>query len=213
MFYTYLRTRIWGLGFYFPRKSQEVKHAVLVSLLSFSIRGQTENHNHRKLTNLTTWTTALSNSMKLWAMLCRATQDKWVMVEWSDRMWSTGEGNGKPLQYSCLENPMNSMKRQKDRTLKDELLRSVGTQYATGDQWRNNSRKHEETEPKQKQHPVVEVTGAGSKVWCCKEQYCLGTWNVRSMNQGKLEVVKRDGKNERRHSRNQRTKMDWNGWI
>ena len=97
-------------------------------------------------------------------MLCRATQDKWVMVEWSDRMWSTGEGNGKPLQYSCLENPMNSMKRQKDRTLKDELLRSVGTQYATGDQWRNNSRKHEETEPKQKQPPVVEVTGAGSKV-------------------------------------------------
>jgi len=74
-------------------------------------------------------------------------------------MWSTGEGNGKPLQYSCLENPMNSMKRQKDRTLKDELLRSVGAQYATGDQWRNNPRKNEETETKQKQHPVVDVTG------------------------------------------------------
>ena len=72
-----------------------------------------ENHNHRKLTNLITWTTALSNSMKLWAMPCKATQDGWVMVESSDKIWSTGEGNGKPLQYSCLENPMNSMKRQK----------------------------------------------------------------------------------------------------
>ena len=86
------------------------------------------------------------------------------MVESSDKTWSTGEGNGKPLQYSFLENPMNSMKRQKDRTLKDEPPRSVGAQYATGDQWRNNSRKNEETEPKQKQHPVVDVTGHGSKV-------------------------------------------------
>ena len=76
----------------------------------------------------------------------------------------TEEGNGKPLQYSCLENPMNSMKRQKDRTLKDELLRSIGVQYATGDQWTNNSRKNEEMEPKQKQHPIVDVTGDGSKV-------------------------------------------------
>ena len=83
-------------------------------------------------------------------MLCRATQDGWVMVEGSDRMWPTGEGNGKPLQYSCLENPMNSMKRQKDRTLKDELPRLVGAQHATGNQWRNNSRKNEETEPTQK---------------------------------------------------------------
>ena len=73
-------------------------------------------------------------------------------------MWPSGEGNSKPLQYSCLENLMNSMKRQKDRTLRDELHRSVGAQYATGDQWRNNSRKNEETEPKQKQHPVVDVT-------------------------------------------------------
>ena len=79
-------------------------------------------------------------------------------------MWCTGEGNGKPLQYSCLENPMNSMKRQKDRTLKDELPRSVGAQYATGDQWRNDSRNNEEMEQKQKQHPVVNVTGDGSKV-------------------------------------------------
>ena len=79
-------------------------------------------------------------------------------------MWSTGEGNGKPLQYSCLENPMNSMKRQKYMTLKDELPRSVGAQYAAGDQWRNNSRKNEEMESKRKQHPVVDVTGDGSKV-------------------------------------------------
>ena len=120
----------------------------------------------------------------------RATQDGQVMVESSDKMWSTGEGNGKPLRYSCLENPMNSMKRQKDRTLKDELPRSVGAQYATGDQWRNNSRKNEGVKPKQKQYPVVDVTGDRSKVRCCKEQYCIGTWNVRSMNQGKLEVVK-----------------------
>ena len=112
------------------------------------------------------------------------------MVESSDKTWSTGEGNGKPLQHSCLENPMNSMKRQNDRILKEELPRPLGAQYATGDQWRNNSRKNEETEPKQKQHPVVGMTGGGSKVRCCKEQYCLGTWNVRSMNQGKLEVVK-----------------------
>ena len=86
------------------------------------------------------------------------------MVESSDRMWSTGEGNGKPLQYSCLENPMDSMKRQKDRTLKDELLRLVGAQYATRDQWRNTSRKNEEMESKQKQHPVVDGTGDRSKV-------------------------------------------------
>ena len=99
-------------------------------------------------------------------------------MERSDRMWSTGEGKGKPLQYSCLENPMNSMKRQNDRILKQELPRSVGTQYATEDQWRNNLRKNEETKTKQKQHPVVDVTGNRSKVQCCKEQYCIGTWNV-----------------------------------
>ena len=130
--------------------------------------------------------------MKLWAMPGRATQDGWVMVKNYDKMWSTGEGNGKALQYSCLENPMKSMKMQKDRTLKDELPRSLGAQHATGDQWRNNSRKNEEREPKQKQHPVVDVTGDGSKVRCCKQQYFIGTWNVRSMNQGKLEVVKQE---------------------
>ena len=97
-------------------------------------------------------------------MPCRATQDRQVMVESSHQMWSTEEGNGKPLQYSCLENPMNSMKRQKNRTLKDELPGSEGAQYTTGDQWRNNSRKNEEMEPKQKQHPAVDVAGDGSKV-------------------------------------------------
>ena len=109
-------------------------------------------------------------------------------------MWSrsTGEGNGKPLQYSCLENPMNSMTRQKVRTLKDELPRSVGAQYATGDQWRNNFRKNKGLEPKQEQHPVVNVTADGSKIRRCKEQYCIGTWNVRSLDQGKLEVVKQE---------------------
>ena len=95
-------------------------------------------------------------------MLCRATQDGQVMVESSDKMWSPGERNGKPLQYSCLENPMNSMKRLKDRTLKDELPRLVGAQYATGDHWRNNPRKNEGMEPKQKQHLVVD--GDRSKV-------------------------------------------------
>ena len=99
-------------------------------------------------------------------MTYRATQDRWVMVESANKMWFTGEGNGKPLQYSWIENPMNSMK--------------------------SNSRKKEETEPRQKQHPVVDVTGDGSKVQCCKEQYCVGTWNVLSMNQGKLEAVKQD---------------------
>src|SRR5574337_2052758 len=125
-------------------------------------------------------------------MLCGDPQDGRVMVERSDRMWSTGKGNAKPLQYSCLENPMNSMKRQNDRTLKEKLPRSVGAQYATGDQWKNNSRKNEGMEPKQKQHPGVDVTGNGSKIQCCKEQYCIRTWNVRSINQGKLELVKQE---------------------
>ena len=121
---------------------------------------KTSQSNHTR-------TTALSNSMKL-SHARGATQDEQVMVERSDRMWSTGEGNGKPLQYSCLENPMNSMRRQNDRILKEELPRSVGALYATGDQWRNNSRKNEGMEPKQKQYPVVGVTGDRSKVRCYK---------------------------------------------
>ena len=125
-------------------------------------------------------------------MPCRTTQDRQVMVESSDKTWSTGEGKWKTTSVFLSENSMNGVKRQKDRKLKDDLPRSVGAQYATGDQWRNNSRKNEETEPKQKQCPVVDVTGDGSKVQCCKEQYCIGTWNVRSMNQGNLEVVKQE---------------------
>ena len=90
-----------------------------------------------------------------------------------DKMWSTREGNGKPLQYSCLENPMNSMKRQKDRTLKDKIPRSGDAEYATGEEWRNNSRNNEEMEPKQKQRPVMDVTGDGSKVRCYKNNIAL----------------------------------------
>ena len=112
------------------------------------------------------------------------------MVDSSNKTWSTGEGNGKPLWYFCLENSTNSLKRQKDKTLKDELPRSVGAQYATGHQWRNNPRKNEGMEPKQKQYPVVYVTGDRNKVRYCKEQYCIGTWNVRSMNQVKQEMAR-----------------------
>ena len=126
-------------------------------------RADTLKPYSQKTSQSNTRTTALSNSMKP-SHACRATQDGRVMVERSDRMWSTGEGNGKPPQYSCLDNPMNSMKRQNDRILKEELPRSVGAQYATGDEWRNNSRKNEGMEPKQKQYPVVDVTGDRSKV-------------------------------------------------
>ena len=111
---------------------------------------KTSQSNHAR-------TRALSNSMKL-SHACGATQDGWVMVERLDRMWSTGEGNGKPLQYFCLENPINSMKRQNGRIPKEELPRSLSAQYATGDQWRNNSRKNEGMEPKRKQYPAVDVS-------------------------------------------------------
>ena len=109
-----------------------------------------------------------------------------------DRIWSTEDGNGKSLQYSCLENPMNRMKRQNDRILKEELPRSVSAQYATRDQWRDNSRKNEVVGPKQKRRSVVDVSGGESKVQCCKEQYCIGTCNVRFMTQDKLDVVRQE---------------------
>ena len=133
------------------------------------------------------------------------------MVERSDRILSTGEGNGKPLQYSCIEKPMNSMKRQNDRMLKEKLPRSVDAQYATGEEWRNNSRKNEGMETKQKQYPVVDVTGDSSNVRCCKEKYCIGTWNVRYTNQGKLEVVKQEMARVDIDILGIRAKMDWNG--
>ena len=114
-----------------------------------------------------------------------------------DRSWWRGLTECGVLEkgmanYSYLENHMNSIKMQKGMTMKEELPRSVGAQYATGDQWRNNSRKNEGMEPKQKQYPAVDVTGDRSKVQCCKQQYCIGISNVRSMNQGKLEVVKQE---------------------
>ena len=124
-------------------------------------------------------------------MLCRATQDRsWWRV--LTKRGPLKKGMASLFSILALRTPMNSIKRQKDRTLKDKLPRSVGTRYATGDQWRNNSRKNEEMEPKQKQHVVVDVTGDRSKFWCYKEQYCIGTWNVGSLNQGKLEVVKQE---------------------
>ena len=107
-------------------------------------------------------------------------------VESSDKTWSTVEENGKPLQHSYLENPMNNMKRQKDMTLKDELSRSVGAQYTTGEGWRKSSRRNKVAEPRRKQHPVVDGFHGKSKVRCCKEQYCIGPWNVMSMNQGEF---------------------------
>ena len=132
-------------------------------------------------------------------------------MEKSDRMRSPAEGNGKPLQYSCLENPMKSMKRQNDRIPKEELLRLLGAQYATGDQRRNNYRKNEGMEPKQKQYPAVDVTGDRNKVRCCRailhrNLECL-VHESRQIGSGQT----RDGKGERRNSRNQKTKMDWNG--
>ena len=140
-------------------------HCCSITIFSYHYTIQTSQSNHTR-------TTALSNSVKP-SHASQATQDRRVMVERSDRMWSAGEGNGKPLQYSCPENPMNNMKMQKDRILKEELPRWVGAQYATGDQRRNNSRKNEGMEPKQKQYPVVDATGDRSKVRCCKEQYCM----------------------------------------
>ena len=107
-------------------------------------------------------------------------------------MWSTGEGNGKPLQYSCLENPMNNMKRQKDMTPEEESPRSVSIQYTIGEEWRNNSGRNEEAEPKWKCRSVVDVSGGENKLQCHKEQCCIGTWNVRSMKKGKLKVVKQE---------------------
>ena len=132
-------------------------------MLQEGIRGQTHwNHNHRKLVSLITLGPQLCLTQRNYEQPPRTDESWWRVLT----TWSTGEGNGKPLQYSCLENPMNSMKRQKDKTLKDELPNSLGAQYATGDQWRNNSRKNQGMEPKQKEYPAVDVTGDRSKVRC-----------------------------------------------
>ena len=135
---------------------------------------------------------------------------------WADSLPSEPPGKPTMAHYfsiPALRMPWTVWKGKKIGHWKVELPRSVELQYATGDQWRNNSRKNEEMEPKQQQHSIVSVTGDGSKVRCCKEQYCIGTWNIKSMNQGKLEVIKWDGKSEHRHFRNQWTETDWNGWI
>ena len=118
-----------------------------------------------------------------------------VIVKSCDKTWPTGGGNGNPLQYSCLANLTDSMKRQKDMTLEDEPSRLESVQYATGEEWRvitNSSRKNEADGPKQKWCSMVNMSGGKSKVQCCKEQYCIGPWNARSMNQGKLDVIKQE---------------------
>ena len=122
-----------------------------------------------------------------------ATQDRQVWVESSNKMWSPGGGNGKPFQYFYLENPMSSMKRQKDMK-KIRWTPQIGesVQYATGEEWRNSYRKNEETGLKHKQCSIVDAPGGENKFWCCKEQHCTGTWNVRSMNQGKLDLVEQE---------------------
>ena len=138
--------------------TKEIETQLRRLVLRDSIRGQTHwDHNHRQLANLITWTTALSNSMNLGHAV---RGHPWWMAWWRGltECGPLENGNGKPLQYSCLENPMNSMKRQKDRTLKDELPRSVGAQYATGDQCRNNSKKNERMEPKQKTNKKTKNT-------------------------------------------------------
>ena len=140
------------------------------------------------------WWRDLYNSVKLWTMLCRATQDRWVIVKSSDKTWSTGGGNENPLPYSSCKNPINSMKRQKKHNIGRWTPMSEGVQYATGEWQRaitNSCRKNEAAETKWKQCTVVDVSGGKSKAWSCKEQYCIQTWNVRSMSQGKLDVVKK----------------------
>ena len=161
-------------------------------MLREGIRGQTHwNHNHRKIVHLITWTTALSNSMKLshavWGHPKRTGHggEVWQNVVHWRREWQT-------TSVFMPWEPHEAYERQNDRLLTEELPRSEDVQYATGDQWRNNSRKNEGMEPKQKQYPVVDVTGGKSKVRCYKKQYSIGTWNVRSMNQGKLKVVKQE---------------------
>ena len=161
-------------------KISPIRKLPLASYPYLSEDRQNENHSHRKLIKLITWITAVSKSMKLWAMTCRATQD---------RSWWRGLIECGPLEREWHTTsvflpwePHEQYEKAKRYNTERCTPRSIGAQYATGDQWGNNTRKNEGMEPKQKQRPVVD----GSKVQCCKEQYCIGTWNVRSMNQGKL---------------------------
>ena len=153
----------------FPTASPCYQEASKASYPHPSEGRQNENHNHRTVTKLITWITTLSNSMELWAVPCRATQMNgscWRIL--TKIQWFTEEGDGKPLKHSCLENPMNSMKRENDRILKEKLLRSVGIQYADGESHRNSSKRNEDAESKWKQHTVVEVSGGESKERCSK---------------------------------------------
>ena len=131
------------------------------------------------------WRRSLRNSMKLWAMPCRVTQDRWVRMKNSEKMWSRGGENGKPRQYSYVS------EKPKRYDTGRWVPRSEGIQYATAEQRRNSSRNNEEAGPKCKWRLVMNMSGGESKVWCCKEQYCIGTWDVRSMNQGKSDTVSR----------------------
>ena len=169
---------------------------------------QNENHNHRKLPKLITWITTLWNLMKLWGMPCRVTQDGWGhggefwqnMVHWK-REWQTTSAF---LSWEPHEQYENEKRRDMERW-KPRLL---GAQYTTREERRNSSWRNEEAESKQKWHPAVDVTGGESKVWWCKEQYCTITWNVRSMNQGTLDMVKQEMARLNINIRNQWTKMD-----
>ena len=156
------------------------------------IRGQTHwDHNHRQVANLITWTTVLSNSMKL-GHAVRGHPRRLSWWRGLRRCRPLEKGMENHFSILALRTPWTVWKGKMIEYWKEKLPGSVGAQYSTGDQWRNNSKKNEGMEPKQKQYPVANGTGDGSKVWCCKEQYCIGTWNVRSMNQGKLEVVKQE---------------------
>ena len=173
---------------------------------------ENENHSQRNLTKMIICITVLCNSMKLWAMPCRAIQDEWVKTESSDKMWSPGEGNGNPLQHSCFENPMKNMKRQKHMTQKI-LKMSVDVQYTTGEEQRNSSISNRAWAKSGIHNALLWIYLMVKVVWCCKKAMLQGTWDVSFMNQGKLEVVKQEIARVNQNFRNQWTKMDGNWQI
>ena len=170
-----------------------------VKCFSDATQGTENNNNKRYLSPswifALSWQRGLHNPMKLWDISHRRTKDKWDTGESFDKTWSTGGGNGRPLHYSCHENPMNIIKGKKDVTLRDEPFQVGRCPNATGGGWKaitNSSRKNEAAGPKRKWPLIVDVSGGKSNTWYCKEQYCTGTWNVRSLNQGKLHLVKQE---------------------
>ena len=198
---------VWSLG---QENSLERDRAFHSSIVAWRIPW-TEKPGRLQSKGLQNWT-------QLKQLSCGVS---WVGPPKTDGSWWRGLTECGPLEKGmenhfsilALKTPWTVWKGKMIGCWKRNLPTSLSAQYVTGDQWRNDSRKNKGMGPKQKQYPVVDVTGDRSKVQCCKEQYCIGTWNVRSMNQGKLEVVKQEMANELRHSRNQQTKMDWNGWI